>query len=62
MMSLCLQTTKSNVNLVSVYVPTFGASLDVKDSFIEAPADTVRLMNIDEPLFILGDYNACFGN
>ena len=57
-MSLCLQTMKGNVNLDSVYAPTPGASPGVKDSFYEALADTVSLMNIDEPLFILGDFNA----
>ena len=61
-MSLCLQTTKGNVNLVSVYAHTLGASPDVKDSFYEALADTVRLPNVDEPLFILGDFKARVGN
>ena len=61
-MSLCLQATKGNVNRVIVYVPSLFASPDVKDSFCEALADTVRIMNIDEPLFILGDFNACVGD
>ena len=43
---------------LSVHAPRLGASLDVKDSFYEALAHTVRLMNIDEPLFILEDFNA----
>ena len=56
------QTTEGDVNLVSAYAPTLGVSPDVKDSFYEALADTVRLMNIDQPLFILGDFNARVGN
>ena len=44
------------------YAPTFDASPDVKDSFYEALAVPVRLMNTDEPLFILGDFNARVGN
>ena len=48
-MSLCLQTTKGDVNLASAYAPTLGASPDDKDSFYEAIADTVRIMDIDEP-------------
>ena len=55
-MSLCLQTTKGNVNLVSGYAPTLGASPDVNDSLYEAVADTVRHMNIDELLLIFGDF------
>ena len=51
-MSLCLQTMKGNVNLVSAHAPTLGASLDVKDSF------TVRPMDVDELLFILRDFSA----
>ena len=61
-MFLCLQTTKSNVNLFSTCAPTLDASPDVKDSFYEALADTARLMNIDELLFILEDFNTCVGN
>ena len=61
-MLFCLQTRKGNVNLVSAYAPKLDASPDVKDSFYEALADTVRLMNIDEPLFILGDFSACVRN
>ena len=61
-MSLCLQTTKGYVNLISVYAPALGASPDVKDSFYRALADTVRLMNTDELFFILGDFNARIGN
>ena len=61
-MSLCLQATKGNVNLVIAYVSLLFASPDVKDSFCEALADTVRIMNIDELLFILGDFNACVGD
>ena len=60
-MSLCLQTRKGNVNLVSAYAPTLGASPDVKDTFYEALADTVRLMNVEEPLFILGNFNGRVG-
>ena len=61
-MALCLQTTKGNVNFVSAYAPSLGASPDVTDSFHKALADTVRLMNIDESLFILGNFNARVGN
>ena len=60
--SLCLQTTKVNVNFVSVYAPTLGVSPDVKESFYEDLADTVRLRNNDGSLFILGDFNARVGN
>ena len=52
-MSQFLQTTKGNVNLVSAYALTLGPYPDVKGSFYEVLADTVRLMNIDEQLFIL---------
>ena len=61
-MLLCIQTIKGNVNLVSAYAPTLGASPDMKDSLYEALEDTVRLMNIDELLFILGDFNTRVGN
>ena len=56
-MSLSLETTKGNVNLVSAYAPTLGASPHVKDYFYEALADTLRLMNTDKPLFILREFN-----
>ena len=46
-MSLSLETTKGNVNLVSAYAPTLGASPHVKDYFYEALADTLRLMNTE---------------
>ena len=45
-----------------MYAPTLGISSDIKDSFYEALADAVRLMNIDELLLILGDFNACVRN
>ena len=61
-MSLCFKNTKGNVNLLRAYAHTLRASPDVKDSFYEALADTVRCMNIDEPLFILGDFNTRVGN
>ena len=53
---------KGYVNFVSAYAPTLGTSPDVTYSFYEALADTVKLVNIDEPFFILGDFNARVGN
>lgn len=61
-MWLRLQTTKGNVNLISAYASIFGASSYIKDSFYDALADNVRLMNIEEPHLILGDFNADVGN
>lgn len=53
---------KHNINLVNAYVPTFSAFSEVKDSSYETLTDNVRLMNIDESLFILRNFNACVGS
>lgn len=53
---------KGSVNLVSAYASIFGASSYIKESFYDALADNVRLMNIEEPHLILGDFNAGVGN
>ena len=48
-MSLCLQTTDGNVNLVSAHARILGASPDVKGSIYEAVADTVANQRIHWP-------------
>ena len=44
--------------LLQLWYDVMSYTPDVNDSFYEAPATTVTLTNIDEPLFILGDFNA----
>ena len=61
LLTLCLNTTKGPVTLVSVYAPMLSATPDAKDEFYENLASTIRNIPSTEQLVLLGNFNARVG-
>ena len=61
-MSVSVNTTKGQMNLISAYAPTLCASSEDKDKFYDALSAVVSEMDAKKPLYILGDFNARVGN
>jgi len=60
-MSVKLQATPVNINIVQVYAPTSTASEEEIDHFNEQLTEVVRIIPTKELLFVTGDLNAKIG-
>eukprot|EP00745_Piridium_sociabile_P043277 TRINITY_DN8831_c0_g1_i1.p1 TRINITY_DN8831_c0_g1~~TRINITY_DN8831_c0_g1_i1.p1 ORF type:complete len:1016 (+),score=240.62 TRINITY_DN8831_c0_g1_i1:1061-4108(+) len=60
-LSLKLHSSAGPVSLFSIYAPTLTSSADVKDKFYDDLSTATRSIPANEPLFILGDFNARVG-
>ncbi|XP_072030502.1 craniofacial development protein 2-like [Amphiura filiformis] len=62
LLSLRLNTSDGPVNLLSVYAPTLMACSDIKDEFYSQLDSLIKESPKQEPLIILGDFNARVGS
>lgn len=60
-LTLCLNTTRGSVHLLSVYVPTLSAPQEVKDKFYDELEVTVKNIPNQDQLYLLGDFNSRVG-
>ena len=61
LMSMSLNTEKGKVNLITAYAPTLQAPDEDKDRFYASLQEVIKSKHTDEPLYILGDFNARVG-
>ncbi len=61
-LTLRLNTSDGPANLLCVYAPTLMASSDIKDEFYNQLDDLIRQFPAQDPLIILGDFNARVGS
>lgn len=61
LLSMRLNTLNGPVNLLCVYAPTLMADADTKDAFYSHLDSIIRQYSKQEPLIILGDFNARVG-
>lgn len=61
LLSMRLNTANGPVNLLCVYAPTLMALPDTKDDFYSQLDSAIRQFHEQEPLIILGDFNARVG-
>ena len=60
-LSLQLYSSAGPVSLISAYAPTLTSTAEVKDKFFDDLSTTIEKIPEQEPLFILGDFNARVG-
>ena len=61
LLSMRLNTSDGPLNLLCVYAPTLTAPDDIKDIFYNQLESTIKGYKKQEPLIILGDFNAQVG-
>ena len=61
LLSMRLNTSDGPLNLLCVYAPTLTAPDDIKDIFYNQLKSTIKGYEKQEPLIILGDFNARVG-